>query len=189
MAKLFEDEVSLELRDGVALITLVGQEGEQPWGTRRAEHRWNPATVSALGAALDEVEKSEAEAVVVANKGKYWSNGMDLKFLDAHAGSPEVGALGSRVNELLARVCTFPLPTVAALGGHWCAAGGMMGLAFDYRVMASDRGFFFIPGVDLGLIYAPTQIALMKAKLPQDMHREVIVFNSRRWTAEEPRRP
>ena len=39
------------------------------------------------------------------------------------------------------RVCCFPLPTVAAFKGHWCAAGGMMGLAFDFRVMASDNGF------------------------------------------------
>jgi len=37
-------------------------------------------------------------------------------------------------------VCCFPLPTVAAFKGHWCAAGGMMGLAFDFRVMASDSG-------------------------------------------------
>jgi len=185
LPKMFEGEVSLEQRDGVALITLAGLEGRFPWGTSRAEHRWNPRTVSALGAALDEVERGDAEAVVVANAGKYWSNGMDLKYLDAQGGSPEAAALGLRVNQLLARVTTFPLPTVAALGGHWCAAGGMMGLAFDYRVMASDRGFFFVPGVDLGLVYAPVQVALMKAKLPQDMHREVIVFNSRRWTGDE----
>ena len=40
----------------------------------------------------------------------------------------------------LRRVCCFPLPTVAAFKGHWCAAGGMMGLAFDFRVMASGSG-------------------------------------------------
>merc|ERR1719271_1065013 len=49
--------------------------------------------------------------------------------------------------------------------------------------MSSDRGVFFIPGLDLGLVYAPVQIALMKAKLPPSMHREVIVFNLKRWTA------
>merc|ERR1719277_2268849 len=89
----------------------------------------------------------------------------------------------SNVNRLLARLCCFPLPTVAALSGHWCATGGMMGLALDYRVMSSDRGFFFIPGVDLGLVYAPVQVELMKAKLPLLMHRDVILFNTRRWAA------
>merc|ERR1719277_2305792 len=91
----------------------------------------------------------------------------------------------SNVNRLLARLCCFPLPTVAALSGHWCATGGMMGLAVDYRVMSSDRGYFFVPGVDLGLVYAPVQIELMKAKLPVGMHREVILFNSRRWNGQD----
>ncbi|CAE8640151.1 unnamed protein product, partial [Polarella glacialis] len=181
---LFEGEVSLEFLDGVALVTMVSTEGTFDWGTRREEHRWNPVMVSALGRALDVVEaSSEAKALVVANEGKFWSNGMDLKYLDANEG--EVALQHTlRTNELMARICCFPLPTVAALFGHWCAAGGMMGLAFDFRVMSSDRGFFFVPGVDLGLVYAPMQTELMKAKLPASMHRDVILFNRRRWTAQ-----
>jgi len=176
----------LEVNDGVALLTMVGVEGAFPWGTRREEHRWNPIMVRAISSALDEVEKDpEVHVVVVANDGKFWSNGMDLKFIDAHDGQQVVKEHGLRLNELMARICCFSLPTVAALGGHWCAAGGMMGLAFDYRVMSSDRGFFFVPGVDLGLVYAPLQVALMKAKMPVDMHREVIVMNTRKWVAEE----
>ncbi|CAK9031277.1 unnamed protein product [Durusdinium trenchii] len=109
---------------------------------------------------------------------------MDLRYLDSCSGKASQ-QLQKDTNELMARICCFPLPTVAAFRGHWCAAGAMMGLAFDYRVMSSDVGFFFIPGVDLGLIYAPMQTALMKAKLPQSLHRDVILFNSRRWTAKD----
>lgn len=182
--RFFEEEVALEFRDGVALVTLAGASGKFPWGTKREEHRWNPVTVKAFSDALDAVEAAGEEiasAVVVANEGKFWSNGFDLKYADAN----DTRELQERLNEVMMRVCCFPLPTVAALGGHWCAAGGMMGLAFDYRVMSSDRGFFFVPGVDLGLIYAPLQVALMKAKLPVDLHREVIVFNNKRWTGNE----
>merc|ERR1719197_1894758 len=89
------------------------------------------------------------------------------------------------MKELMVRVCCFPLPTVAAIRGHFCAAGGMMGLAFDYRLMSTDRGFFFIPGVDIGLVYSPFQTAIMTTKLPASMHRDVIVLNSKRWNAEE----
>ena len=74
---------------------------------------------------------------------------------------------------------------MAAISGHCCAAGAMMALCFDYRVMSTDRGFFFIPGVDLGLVYSPFQIALMKARLPQRLHRDVILYNSKRWVATE----
>ena len=44
------------------------------------------------------------------------------------------------VDRMAFRMCCFPLPTIAALRGHWCAAGGMMGLALDFRFMSSDSG-------------------------------------------------
>lgn len=182
-AQVFQDEVSLEMQDGIAIITLIGSEGSFAWGTKKEEHRWNPVTVAALGQALDVVEaNNQASVVVVANVGKFWSNGFDLKWADAHDDVANADH-SQRLNKLMARICCFPLPTVAAMTGHWCAAGGMMGLAFDYRVMSSDRGFFFIPGIDLGLVYAPLQIELMTAKLPKNMHREVILFNTKRWLA------
>merc|ERR1719152_627331 len=109
---------------------------------------------------------------------------MDLKYLDTVDSELSLQHT-CRTNELMARVCCFPLPTIAALSGHWCAAGGMMGLAFDYRVMSSDRGFFFIPGVDLGIVYAPLQVALMKGKLPPSMQRDVIVYNIKKWNASD----
>mmetsp|Transcript_19884 Transcript_19884/g.34611 ORF Transcript_19884/g.34611 Transcript_19884/m.34611 type:complete len:312 (-) Transcript_19884:15-950(-) len=183
--QVFDDEVSVAIQDGVAIITLTAEDGEFEWGTKRAEHRWNPITVKALSNALDSVETNSAvNVVVLANKGKYWSNGMDLKYLEKH-GSTGGKELGENINGLMTRVCCFPLPTVAAISGHFCAAGGMMGLAFDFRVMSSDRGLFFIPGVDLGLVYGRLQMEVMAAKLPQNMHREVILFNSKRWVAEE----
>lgn len=183
--RIFGDEVSLRYSDGIALITMCGVEGELPWGTKREEHRWNPPLVKALNLALDATEQEgEASAVVVANEGRFWSNGFDLKFVDAH-NPTTVAEHGVNLADLMARILCFPLPTIAAFSGHWCAAGGMMGLSFDYRVMATDRGFFFIPGVDLGLVYSPGQMALMAAKLPQNMHREVILFNTRKWTGEE----
>ena len=80
---------------------------------------------------------------------------------------------------------TFGMPTIAAISGHFCAAGGMMGLCFDYRIMSNDRGFFFIPGVDLGLVYSPLQTAVMTTKLPTSMFRDVIIMNNRRWAADE----
>ncbi len=58
-----------------------------------------------------------------------------------------------------------------------------MGLCFDHRVMNSEKGFFFVPGVDLGITYSPFQTAMMCAKLPSSMHQDVIVYNSRRWNA------
>jgi len=187
MASVVEhaEYVSLEVSDHVALITLCATEGSFPWGTKKAEHRWNPITVAAVDACLDAVEADcTIHALVVAGAGKFWSNGLDLAYLDSHT-REENEHLNRSLNSLMARVLTFPIPTVAALQGHWCAAGGMMGLTFDFRVMNSGQGYFFIPGVDLGIVYSPFQTALFKAKLPQHMHRDVVVLNAKRWRADD----
>ncbi len=43
------------------------------------ENRFHPDWITAVGAALDEVEKAEGpRALVTAATGKFWSNGLDL---------------------------------------------------------------------------------------------------------------
>ena len=79
----------------------------------------------------------------------------------------------------MARIVAFPLPTVAAIKGHFTAAGGMLGLSFDVRVMSSDRGYFFVPAIDLGLVYSPGMTSLMMNKTPFSMHRDMIQFAKR----------
>ena len=43
-------------------------------------------------------------------------------------------ALQKETEKSLAKIVTFPIPTIAMLNGHACAAGAMLALAFDYRV-------------------------------------------------------
>lgn len=180
-----------------AVITLLGSGNETfGWGTPVREHRLNPFLVGELNAALDAALAPPTDGgercgcVLVTGEGKFWSNGLDLKYLDAlqargAGGWRDVDSAVDKVNALMARLLRFPVPTICVANGHWCAAGGMLGLTFDFRVMSNDRGFFFIPGVDLGLQYSPFQLALMMAKLPVALHRDVIVLNRKRWTADE----
>ena len=51
--------------------------------------------------------------------------------------------------------------------------------------MNASRGYFFVPAVDLGIVYSGFQVELMKCMLPQHMHRDVICFNRKKWTASE----
>merc|ERR1712217_35036 len=52
-------------------------------------------------------------------------------------------------------------------------------LAFDVRVMNNEKGFCFVPGIDLGLTYSPGMTALMTAKLPPQVQVEFVTFGER----------
>ena len=70
-----------------------------------------------------------------------------------------------RVHALLARVLESGVPTVGALQGHVFAAGAMLALAHDERVMRGDRGFFCLPEVDIRIPFTPGMSAPIAARL------------------------
>jgi enoyl-CoA hydratase/carnithine racemase len=145
---------SLDRRGSVFVLTL----GED-------ENRFHPDRLTAINAALDEVDAADGpKAVVTTGVGKFYSNGLDLDFM---AANPEAAEANLRdVHTLFARVLTFPAPIVAALQGHAFAAGAMLALAHDLAVMRSDRGYFCLPEVDLGIPFTPGMNALIRARLP-----------------------
>jgi enoyl-CoA hydratase/carnithine racemase len=69
------------------------------------------------------------------------------------------------VEELLARVAALPMVTVAAIQGHAFAAGAMLTLACDFRVMRADRGFWCLPEADIGLAFSAGMTALIQSRL------------------------
>ncbi len=108
------------------------------------ENRFHPDWLTSVNAALDEVEQADgARALVTTATGKFFSNGLDLEWLATH--EEERGGYVSGVQHLLARVLEMPLATVAAIQGHAFAAGAMLTLCHDVRVMRADRGFWCLP--------------------------------------------
>ncbi|MFF7674728.1 enoyl-CoA hydratase-related protein [Actinacidiphila glaucinigra] len=135
-----------------------------------SENRFHPDWLASVDALLDEVEKAEGPRVLVtAATGKFWSNGLDLEWLFAHA--DRAGAYVTGVQALLARFLTLPVATVAALQGHTFAAGAMLSLAHDFRVMRADRGYWCLPEADINIPFTPGMSALIQARLhPQTAH-------------------
>src|SRR5947209_2316610 len=98
------------------------------------ENRFSPEWLAAVDAALDEVEGADGpRALVTAATGKFFSNGLDLDWLAAHP-DRRAGYVHD-VQALLARLLALPLYCVAALQGHTFAAGAMLALTHDQRVM------------------------------------------------------
>ncbi|MCL3836969.1 enoyl-CoA hydratase-related protein [Aeromicrobium duanguangcaii] len=137
------------------------------------ENRFHPDWVAAVDAALDEVEKAEgAKALVTTATGKFFSNGLDLDWLGSHA--DQMGEYVAAVEGLFARMLGLPLITVAAIQGHAFAAGAMLTLAHDFRVMRDDRGFWCLPEVDIHIPFTPGMNALITARLaPQVAHESM----------------
>ncbi|MET9284567.1 enoyl-CoA hydratase-related protein [Nocardia beijingensis] len=127
------------------------------------ENRFSPAFLDQVGAHLDTAVADGAQGLVTTASGKFYSNGLDLDWLGANADRAEWYV--ARVQALLARMLTLPLPTAAALPGHAFGAGAMLAIAHDYRVMRADRGYFCFPEVDIRIPFTPGMAALIQAKL------------------------
>jgi enoyl-CoA hydratase/carnithine racemase len=143
------------------------------------ENRFNPASLAAIEAALDEFEAAGGPgSLVITGDGKFFSNGLDLEWMAA-APPGEAEDMLRRTHRLLARVLVFPAATVAAVNGHAFAAGGMLALCCDSRVMREDRGYFCLPEVDLGLAFTPGMTRLITARLPAATAHEAMVTGRR----------
>jgi enoyl-CoA hydratase/carnithine racemase len=146
---------------------------------QNVENRFNRASLDAINAALDRVEQSDfPSALVTCGEGKFYSNGLDLDWMAA-AGQAEAIENVQRVHALLGRLLTFPLITVAAINGHAFAAGAMLTLAHDFRVMRSDRGYFCLPEVDLQIPFTPTMNSLILTRLPNTAAQEAMTTGRR----------
>lgn len=147
-------------RDGSVFVLDLGED----------ENRFNPEWVAGVNAALDEVGSADSpKALVVSARGKIWSNGLDLDWFAANGA--QVNDFLIDVHGLFARVLAHGVPTIAAIQGHCFAAGAMLALACDERVMRADRGYFCLPEVDIFIPFTPGMSALIQARLaPQTAH-------------------
>ncbi|WP_410659829.1 enoyl-CoA hydratase/isomerase family protein [Amycolatopsis sp. lyj-112] len=128
------------------------------------ENRFSPSWLETTHSLLDTVVAHPDPAVLVTvGSGRFYSNGLDLEWL---TGNPAQGAkyVGD-VHELLARVLTLGVHTVAAINGHAFGAGAMFAMAHDFRVMRADRGYFCFPEADINIPFTPGMAGLIQSKL------------------------
>ena len=122
------------------------------------ENRWNTTFVRAIDEVLNEVEASAGAAALVTTSAdaKFFSNGLDLDWVQTPEDYPAAGdrkAFGPEFMGLMSRIMTFPMPTVCAVNGHAFGAGFMSALCHDVRFMRADRGFMCANELQIGLSY------------------------------------
>jgi enoyl-CoA hydratase/carnithine racemase len=142
------------------------------------ENRFTLEWMAAVNTALDEVDAAEGpRALLTVASGKIWSNGLDLDWLVGNLDRAD--EYTAQVQDLFARTLTTQYPTIAVLQGHTFAAGALLALAHDVRVMRADRGFFCLPEVDIGIPFAPGMSALVQCRLSHATAHEAMTTGRR----------
>lgn len=139
------------------------------------ENRIGSDMLRSWNSMLDDVTDNDSvSSLVVVGSDRYWSTGLDLEEV---GGLTEVDQLSfmRRVDLLLGRILELPLVTIAALNGHTYAAGALLALAHDFRIMRQDKGYFCLPSIDVGIPFSPGMSALITAKLPQPIAHDLVV--------------
>lgn len=157
---------SVTYTDDVAVLSLGSGEG-----------RFNPESVLAIDACLDEILASNAKALVTVADSKIWSNGLHTDWLFANPN--DAGEAIRRAEELLGRFLAFPITTVAAIGGHCFAAGVFLAVAHDVRIMRADRGFICLPEVDMGVVFSQGMLDLLQSTMTVPTAHKAMVLGHR----------
>jgi enoyl-CoA hydratase/carnithine racemase len=142
------------------------------------ENRFNPDWVAAVSESLKEAAAAPSpRALVVSAEGKNWSLGLDLEWLAANLS--EAAAFLDNVHELFAQALELSVPSICAIQGHCFAAGAMLALGFDERIMREDRGFFCLPEVDINIPFTPGMDALIKSRMTPQVAHEAMTTGRR----------
>ncbi|XP_013412262.1 enoyl-CoA delta isomerase 1, peroxisomal-like [Lingula anatina] len=164
--------VRLNFFNKIAVIRLVN-----------GDNKINGRFVQSLNKALDSVEGNpNIKALVTTGEGKFYSNGLDVEWFSSVDDRTYIQFFQD-LNELLSRLLTFPMPTVAALNGHAFAGGGILALCHDYRTMRTGAGWLCLNEVHIKLRFSEFIMSLLKSKISSPVLTEVAILG-KRFTAE-----
>ena len=126
--------LQLALEDAIATITL-----------NRPEKR-NAVSFTLVGellAALDEVERGGAQALIVTGAGKAFCAGLDLEELKSLLGKTHDENVkdSARMAALFRRIYDFPKPTIAAVNGAAIAGGTGIATMCDFTLAVPEAKF------------------------------------------------
>lgn len=162
-------DVSLSRHGGVAVLTLDD-------GKANALRFSN---LQAIMDALEEIEASDAGAVLITGRNGFFSGGLDLKTLP----SLEPEALRTTLltfSQLAVRLFAFPRPTVSAVSGHAIAGGAILALCTDLRYGVTGPYRFGINEVAIGMPMPVFLVELLRevlappALVPMLLHGRIV---------------
>ena len=148
-----QSAVTLQIDGGVAVVAI--DDGKA--------NALSHDVLGALETALDDVEASDARAVVLAGRPGRFSAGFDLSVMTA--GPAQARDLLGRGARLGLRLYEFPVPVVFAVTGHALAMGGILLCCADVRIGADGPFKLGLPEVRIGMPVPAFAVELCRDRL------------------------
>jgi Delta3-Delta2-enoyl-CoA isomerase len=151
------------IRDG-SIFYFVLNDGENTFDNDKIER---------VNKYLDEVEKSKGPAVLVTvgTGSKNFSTGFDLHFWAQDFQNLMTSI--PRMQLLLARFITLPIPTLAVINGHAYAGGLILALCHDFRIMHDGKRRICLSELNLGMPLPTAYSVIMKATVDIQTFRKI----------------
>lgn len=125
----------------------------------------NPALMGALRDHLGRLADEGAPAVLLTSSHPtLFCPGWNLKLL-ADADREAVSAFLNDFNSLIVELFSYPGPTAAAIGGHAVAAGCLLSLCCDLRIMATGQARLGLSELNLGVPVPAGSLQMLRARL------------------------
>jgi enoyl-CoA hydratase len=125
----------------------------------------DPALMTALRDHLGRLAGAGAPAVLLTSSHPtLFCPGWNLKLL-ADAGREAVSAFLNDFNALIVELFSYPGPTAAAIGGHAVAAGCLLSLCCDLRIMATGQARQGLSELNLGVPVPAGSLEMLRARL------------------------
>ena len=114
---------------------------------------------------MDRIEEAEGPGVLVtiAPGPRHFSIGFDLPYWMENSENALVSLI--RFQELMARLVTFKLPSMAVINGTAIAAGYWLTLSHDIRTMDASKGNICLSELKLGMTIPFPYTRMLVAKL------------------------
>ncbi|KAK6185321.1 hypothetical protein SNE40_007581 [Patella caerulea] len=150
------------------------------------EKRFSHDFMQTFHSVLDQVESNKScKALVTTAEGKFYSNGLDVDYIDKQTTGEAKLEYLKHVRNLLQRILTFPMPTIASINGHAFAAGGFLAMSHDFRLMTNGRGWISWNEIFIQRRFTSFLLELMRNKLTAGQARNQALIFGKRFTAAE----
>lgn len=110
---------------------------------------------------------------VSTQQKKRFSTGFDMEAWASEQGY----AFRSQANMqlMLAKLLTFPMPTICVVAGHAYAGGLIFAMCHDYKIMLSGSGKLCLSEINIGVVLPPAFANLVTHLMPRQICREMLM--------------